>query len=109
MTIKVREFKDGKESIKSIIGTSEYKDYHIYESRDGQLFNEISDENVIISKDLKTNIRFKLTYLDTELDVETIPIIKDGINGTNGTNGTNGKNSSLRIAGIWESTKEYYF
>jgi hypothetical protein len=47
--------------------------------------------------------------LDTELDVETIPIIKDGINGTNGTNGTNGKNSSLRIAGIWESTKEYYF
>lgn len=109
MTIKVREFKDGKESIKSIIGTSEYKDYHIYESRDGQLFNEISDENVIISKDLKTNIRFKLTYLDTELDVETIPVIKDGINGTNGTNGTNGKNSSLRIAGIWESTKQYYF
>ena len=103
MTIKVREFKDGKESIKSIIGTSEYKDYHIYVSRDGQVFNEISDENVIISKDLKTNIRFKLTYLDTELDVETIPVIKDGINGTNG------KNSSLRIAGIWESTKQYYF
>jgi hypothetical protein len=109
MTIKVREFKDGKESIKSIIGTSEYKDYHIYESRDGQLFNEISDENVIISKDLKTNIRFKLTYLDTELDVETIPVVKDGVDGHIGKDGTNGKNASLRIAGKWESSKQYYF
>ena len=109
MTIKVREFKDGKESIKSIIGSSEYVDYHIYESRDGQEFKEISDENISGFKNINNHIRFKLTYLDTELDIETIPVVKDGVNGTNGTNGTNGKNSSLRIAGIWESTKQYYF
>lgn len=109
MTIKIREFKDGQASIKSILGTSEYLDYHIYESRDGQGFSEIYDENVSNLQNLNNNIKFKLTYLDTELDLETIPVVKDGINGTIGKDGVNGKNASLRMAGEWSSSKTYYF
>lgn len=109
MTIKIREFKDGQASIKSILGTSEYLDYHIYESRDGQGFNEIYDENISNLQNLNNNIKFKLSYLDTELDLETIPVVKDGINGTIGKDGVDGKNASLRMAGEWSSSKTYYF
>lgn len=114
VVIKVKQFKDGKESLITVTDGS------ILYATDAGVFNNLTEDNVIevtengskvqvAQLDLEgTTEKLVLRLLDEvdgiEIDKEIIPVIKDG---TNGTNGVVGRNASLRICGVYDSTINY--